>query len=185
MGLACAFAVALGLALAGLMWAHLILTVDSGPVKADVMVLLGGGSVVRPQHVADLFKAGASPKIIITGLGDWELNEQMLETNGVPSEAILLEKKATTTFENAKFCLPLLRQLGAKRVLLVTSWYHSRRAMASFRHFAPELQFFSSPATLNDTGQKLFVAVQEERGYTLREYPKLLGYWLWHGVQPF
>jgi len=184
-GLATVSVVVIFLVVAALSWAHPILTLDSGPVKADVMVLLGGGSVVRPQRVVELYKAGAAAKIIITGTGDCERNQQVLETNGVPESAILLEPMATTTFENAKFSLPLLRQLGSKRVLLVTSWYHTRRAVACFRHFAPDIQFYSAPATLNDTGQKLFIAVQEERVYTLKEYPKLLFYWLWHGVQPF
>ena len=52
---------------------------------------------------------------------------------GVPRAAILEEGKARTTAENAVEIVKLLRARGIKRVLLVTSSLHMRRALASFR----------------------------------------------------
>jgi uncharacterized SAM-binding protein YcdF (DUF218 family) len=55
---------------------------------------------------------------------DWSLAQ------GVPSEAILLEGASRTTRENLSLALPLLRQNGVRRVLIVSDPLHMRRAMA-------------------------------------------------------
>ena len=46
-----------------------VLTVDSGPVKADVLVVLGGRPD-RAVRAAELFQQGAAPKVLVSGLGD-------------------------------------------------------------------------------------------------------------------
>jgi uncharacterized SAM-binding protein YcdF (DUF218 family) len=174
-----------------------VLTVDSGEVKADVMVTLGGGNE-RLERVAELFKAGEAPKVIVAGFGDGELNEQLLENTGVPAAAIFLESQSHTTRENAEFSIPLLRSLGAHRVIIVTSWYHSRRALACFEHYAPDIQFYSRPSYFGymgktedgrqkteDGGQTTTEAEWKQvRRYADTEYVKLLGYWVCYGVCP-
>ena len=118
-GIATGIAVLLLLAaLAGHFFPRQILTVDSGPVKADVMVVLGGGFRERPLRAAELFKAGEAPKVLVSGTGDCESNAQVLESNGVPASDIILESKSRTTRENADFSIPLLRAMGAKRVVV-------------------------------------------------------------------
>jgi len=162
---------------------HELLKVDSGPVSADVLVVVGGAPTERPQRAAELYKAGRAPKIILSGTGDGLFAEHMLETNGVPASAIVREGNSHTTFENAKFSIPLLRTMGAKRVIIVTSWYHSRRALACFKHFAPDITFYSRPS--------YYAYSRSEWGHTglhayiKMEYLKIAGYWLWHGVCPF
>jgi hypothetical protein len=47
----------------------------------------------------------------------------------------------------------LLRQMGAKRVIIVTSWYHSRRALACFEHYAPDIKFYSRPSYFGYVGK--------------------------------
>jgi uncharacterized SAM-binding protein YcdF (DUF218 family) len=123
-----------------------VLTVDSGPVKADAIVVLGGGMTERPERAAELFKQGEAPEILVSGKGDCASNEKLLEKEGVPEKVITLECGSHTTRENAEFSIPLLRQMGAHRVIIVTSWYHSRRALACFEHYAPDLKFYSRPS---------------------------------------
>ena len=127
------FGLLLLLGLAAVLFPQEILTVDSGPVKADALVVLGGGDE-RPTRAAELFKQGAAPKVIVSGSGDCEFHERSLEKNGVPAAAIVLECDSKTTQENAKFSIPVLRQMGARHVIIVTSWYHSRRALCCFKH---------------------------------------------------
>jgi uncharacterized SAM-binding protein YcdF (DUF218 family) len=122
-----------------------LLTIESGKINADVMVVLGGGPTERPGHALELFTQGAANKILLTGSGDCKQGANILEQGGVAHDTIILECDSHTTLENAKFSVPLLRKLGAKRVIIVTSWYHSRRALACFKHFAPEIQFYSRP----------------------------------------
>jgi len=162
---------------------HQLLTVESGDVKADALIVLGGGSEERPKRAAELYKTGAAPIIIVSGVGDCDLNVHILKQAGVPETAIFVERRAVSTLENAKFSIPLLRQMGARRVIIVTSWYHSRRALACFRHVAPDIEFYSRPAYLTYPRSKW--GVYDTNIDIRAEYMKLLGYWVWYGVCPF
>jgi uncharacterized SAM-binding protein YcdF (DUF218 family) len=140
--------------LAALAWffPQQVLTMDSGPVKADVLVVMGG-TPDRAVRAAELFKQGAAPKVLVSGLGDNASNRKLLEQNGVTNTAIILENKSHTTRENAEFSIPMLRALGARRVIIVTSWYHSRRALMCFEHYAPDIQFYSRPSYFGYVGR--------------------------------
>jgi uncharacterized SAM-binding protein YcdF (DUF218 family) len=50
----------------------------------------------------------------------------------VPDDAIVLETKARNTRENGLFSRELLQEMGAGKVLLVTSAWHMRRSEAVF-----------------------------------------------------
>ena len=159
-----------------------VLTVDSGPVKADLLVVLGGGGGERPARAVELFKQGVAPKILVSGNGDCEWIKNFLERNGVPGAAITLESRSGTTRENAEFSIPLLRQMGAQRVIIVTSWFHSRRALACFKHYAPDINFYSRPSY---TGYSEAGWNQKGvRGGFRAEYFKLVGYLVCYGVWP-
>jgi uncharacterized SAM-binding protein YcdF (DUF218 family) len=176
------FALLVLLAAAAYFFPQIFLCVDSGTVKADAMVVLGGGSHERPERAAELFKERAAPRIIVSGLGDDEINRQLLIHAGVPPGAIQIEVRSTTTRENAEFTIKLLRERKMKRVIIVTSWYHSRRALKTFEHFAPEIKFYSRPsyfALARADWSRNF----EKRIYL--EYIKLSGYWIRYGVCPF
>jgi uncharacterized SAM-binding protein YcdF (DUF218 family) len=162
-----------------------LLCVDSGPVRADVIVVLGGGTGLheRPERAVELFKEHDAPRIILSGLGDSGGNRAMLIRAGVPKNAIGIEGQSRTTRENAEFTIKLLRAENAHRVILVTSWYHSRRALRCFEHYAPDIQFYSRPsyfayARADWPGEHVV-----HRIYL--EYPKLAGYWVYYGVRPF
>jgi len=159
-----------------------ILTVDSGKVKADVIVILGGGSHERPLRAAELFKRNAAPRLIITGEGDDEINRQLLLQAGIPAAAIQVEGKSTTTRENAEFTIKLLRAEKVQSAILVTSWYHSRRALKTFEHFAPEIKFYSRPSYFA-YADKNWSRLTTKHVYW--EYAKLPGYWVRYGVWPF
>ncbi len=159
------------------------LTVDSGPVTADVIIVIGGGSHERPLRAAQLFQQHAAARVLITGAGDDKINRQLLIANGVPARAIEVENQSSTTCENAKFTIQRLRTEHVRSAILVTSWYHARRAEKTFAHFAPELKFYSRPA--------YFAYARDDwkkRGINRRmrlEFLKLPGYWIRYGVNPF
>lgn len=159
------------------------LCVDSGPVTADVIVILGGGLHERPERAAELFKRRAAPRIIISGVGDDWINRQILLQSGVPASAIEVEGHSTTTCENAKFTIKLLRAEKIHSAIVVTSWYHARRGLKTFEHFAPELKFYSRPSYYAfDRAEWL----QHGNARRIRwEFLKLPGYWIRYGVNPF
>jgi uncharacterized SAM-binding protein YcdF (DUF218 family) len=102
---------------------------------------------------------------------------------GVPASAIELECNSKTTRENAEFSIALLRKRGAKSAIIVTSWYHSRRALRCFRHYGPDIQFYSRPSCVAYTRAEWRGA--GSWGYIRSEYEKLVGYWLRFGICPF
>ncbi|HEY1719149.1 MAG TPA: YdcF family protein [Verrucomicrobiae bacterium] len=173
----------LALVAAAFFFPKIFLCVDSGPVKADVIVLLGGGLGERPERAAELFKERAAPRIIVSGLGDCEINRRLLLKAGVPDGAVQLEGRSRTTKENAQFTIQLLREQGVRRVIIVTSWYHSRRALKTFQHFAPEMKFYSRPSYFAFARADWLRQKISRRIYL--EFLKLPGYWIRYGVNPF
>ena len=196
---------------AALFFPQQVLCVDSGPVQADALVVLGGGSFERPIRAAELYRAGVVPRILVSGAGDGEENKRVLLSKGVPASAIEVESKSLSTKQNAQFSIPLLRAMkaqdlgatphptlspngaereaggrgpaGANRVIIVTSWYHSRRALHAFQHYAPDMQFYSRPSYYGYPRAEW--SKHGLRGYIRAEYAKLAGYWLCYGVWPF
>jgi uncharacterized SAM-binding protein YcdF (DUF218 family) len=165
-----------------LLFPQVFLRVDSGPVKADVIIVLGGGTHERPEYAARLFLDHAAPRILISGRGDDEINRRILVRDGVPARDITVENKSKTTRENALFCAPLLKAEKVRSAIIVTSWYHSRRALKTFEHFAPDIKYYSRPSYYK------YKHTQWSRDFARRvywEYIKLPGYWVAYGVWPF
>jgi uncharacterized SAM-binding protein YcdF (DUF218 family) len=160
-----------------------ILCVDSGAVKAGALVVLGGDSVHRPVRAAELFRSNAAPVVVVSGgPGGCEDIEAMLKARGVPAGAIVVEDRSRNTMENAEFSVAILRRGGLTNAIIVTSWYHSRRALNCFRHAAPEMQFYSRPSY---DGLVRAEWSRNGMGTNIRaEYMKLMGYWVRYGVCP-
>jgi len=178
-----ALAVALLAGVAACFFPQRVLTVDSGEVTADALVVLGGGSLERPERAVELFKAGAAPLIVCTGIGDAEVYASYLTHAGVPAADILLEPDSHSTKENAKYTVAMLRARHLKSAIIVTTWYHSRRALACFEHYAPDVTFYSRPSYYG------YPKTEWNRPgvshYIKAEYVKLPGYWVCYGVWPF
>ena len=60
---------------------------------------------------------------------------------GISKSKIHHEQEATSTVENATFTDPILTKLGAKKVVLVTNWFHAPRSLAVFRRHQPGREF--------------------------------------------
>ncbi len=120
--------------------------VDEPPIKADAIVVLGGGLQYRPFEAASLYLKGWAPKVLVTdvhlrptdrmGLTQPErrVTEQILVKQGVPKNAIVaVGKSVTTTFDEALAVRDWARDNDAKRLLVVTEIFHTRRARWIFR----------------------------------------------------
>ena len=120
--------------------------------RAEVIVILGGGmgagrnqpyaemwtGADRVWHAARLYHAGRAPLIIPSGTGEGESSVPLLLDLGVPAQAIRPETQARNTEENALNVARMVRALpageaqAARRILLVTSAGHMRRALLNF-----------------------------------------------------
>ncbi|MGD0957674.1 MAG: YdcF family protein [Candidatus Acidiferrales bacterium] len=129
------------LRLAGDFW-----VVDDGPAPSDAIVVLGDDNYNgdRAARAAALFKAGWAPRAVASGraLRSYasiaELEQRDLVANGVPQDAIVrFDHRAEDTREEALALRQLVSQRGWKRILLVTSNYHTRRSRYIFARTLP------------------------------------------------
>ncbi len=166
----------------GLNSADRLLMVRQKPCNADVIVVLGGESKTRAAKVIELYRQGYAPRILVTGRNEETLIVHYLTANGVPEYAMLREPFATSTYENAVFTLPMLQRLNAKKVLLVTSWYHSRRALKIFQSISEKVELVSTPT--DTVAVASIIRDKQLRNFVLIEYVKNVGYWIKYGVFP-
>jgi uncharacterized SAM-binding protein YcdF (DUF218 family) len=113
-----------------------------GPVIPPRLAPDLGGAADRVWHGVRLFQAGKAPWLVLSGgtlpwrVQDGPEAEAMLAFAtdlGVPPEHVLIEAQSATTRGNAVETARLLAEHGIRRVLLVTSALHMRRAEATFR----------------------------------------------------
>lgn len=96
--------------------------------------------ILHTRVLAGLVVAQIFPKapIIVTGGNPRNGNTEggqmskMLRTYGIPKERILVEDRASSTVENARFSVPLAKEAGASGIILVTSSSHQDRADGNF-----------------------------------------------------
>lgn len=124
--------------------------------EADVIIMLGGtlsppgqwnpygdldSAADRIIETARLYRAGKAPRVLISGgrlfseadrPSEAEMVRALLVDVGVPQAAISVETQSRNTYENAIGSAKMLRDQPGARVLLVTSAWHMRRAVAVF-----------------------------------------------------
>jgi uncharacterized SAM-binding protein YcdF (DUF218 family) len=120
---------------------------EDRPQKADaVLVLAGDGWGSRILTAAQLVRDGYAPKVLVSGPdGAYGLYESDLAIpfavkRGYP-EAYFVPAKHSgrSTRAEAVALMPEIRREGIRRMLLVTSNFHTRRAGQIFRDVAPDL----------------------------------------------
>ena len=161
-----------------------LLCEESPRLDGQAIVVLGGDVTQRPARAVEIFQqcAPAVAVVLVSGAGDTDEVKRYLEAKGVPAGAIEVEEQSRNTKQNAEFSVKLLRQRQVKRAIIVTSWFHTRRALNCFRHFAPEIEFAAAP-TVADRPEGHWPEKGEQRRVLL-EYVKLAYYWPRYGIAP-
>ena len=129
--------------------------------EADAIVLLGGSmgietnlssyaemwpSADRVWQSARLYKAGKAPIVIATGNGAIDTTLPLLKDFGLPG-GIVSFHDARNTEEEAK----LVERMGYKKILLVTSAWHMKRARLMFEKYAPSVEVVCAPADFENS----------------------------------
>ena len=133
------------------------LTPEAKPIPwtPDAIVLLGGGDKARVEEGVRRAAEFPSAPVIITGNARW-MREQIGERIQ-PESRILMEREAKNTWEDAANSAPILDRLGAEKVLLVTNWFHARRALGTFRRVQPKrtfaMAFSPKPSVMHEWDQ--------------------------------
>jgi glycosyltransferase involved in cell wall biosynthesis len=175
-------------------WLAEPLRMQAAPQPSDAIVVLaggvgesgkaGGGYQERVKRGVDLFRAGWAPRLVFVSgytfvFQEAEVMGQLAEAHGVPRQAILLETAARNTREDVTAVRALARRHGWGRILLVSSPYHMRRAISTWRKHARDVearpipvrqsQFYTHPRGAGPNLEQL-------RGI-LHEYAALVYYW--------
>jgi len=180
----------------GAAWA---LIVSAELPRADALFVLSGSGayVERTQRAAQLFRQGRAPKIILTNdniRGPWSVEEQrnptfteratseLLRSGVTPDRIEVLPDTISSTYSEALILRRYATEHGLRSILVVTSSYHSRRALWTLRRVfqgsgvevgletvAPGQQM-PSPAT--------WWWYPSAWQLVALEYPKLIYYWL-------
>jgi uncharacterized SAM-binding protein YcdF (DUF218 family) len=120
--------------------------VDEPSEHADALVVLSDDNFYadRATHAAQLFREGVAPTVVASGrrlrpnAGISELMEHDLVERGVPREKIVrLSHDADSTKEEAASVAKLAQEMRWKRIVVVTSNYHTRRARYIFSRVFP------------------------------------------------
>jgi uncharacterized SAM-binding protein YcdF (DUF218 family) len=109
-----------------------------------------------------------------------ELMRELAVSQGVPASAIILETKAENTRESITSVAQVLGTSGWRRILLVSSPYHMRRALLVWRKAAPEVRVVSTPVTQSQFYAHGSGATLDQMRGILHEYVAIGAYW-WHG----
>jgi uncharacterized SAM-binding protein YcdF (DUF218 family) len=127
--------------LAGQAW-----MVNDPAVQADAMIVLGDDNYNgdRAAHAAELYRMGLAPIVVASGrslrpyAGIAEMIARDLESHGVPAAPIVeFSYRADDTRDEAEALSGLIASRGWKRILVVTSNYHARRARFIFARVLP------------------------------------------------
>ncbi len=122
--------------------------------EGDVIVILGGGAyntgILKEDSTKRLLTGFVLHKqtnlpIILSGgasigvLPEAEIMKGLLLTLGVDKSKIYTDVNSRDTGENAQEVKKLCERLGCKKIILVTSAYHMRRAMLAFQRAGLEV----------------------------------------------
>jgi uncharacterized SAM-binding protein YcdF (DUF218 family) len=136
------------------------LEADAPPQRADAIVVFGGGVgesgqagggyQERVKQAVDLYRQGFAPRVVISSgfvfaFKEADVMRSLAAANGVPESAIVLELEAANTRQNVMFTDAILEKNGWRRILLVSSPYHMRRALLTWKKAAPQIDVVPAP----------------------------------------
>ena len=123
--------------------------VVNDPKPADLILVLGGGNNdLRYWNGVQLMQEGYAPRLILDvfskaqtfGHSDIELAQDFLQRT-TPGQSTVCPLPENSTYDEARYLEPCLAGLGVKSILVVTSEYHTRRALSILQHRLPQYQF--------------------------------------------
>ena len=132
--------------------------------EADLIVVLGAGLrrdgspgfalTRRANHAAELYFQGLAPRILCTGAqadfyprSEAEGCQEVLQRQGIPANAILLEETSHSTEENAIQTQNIMTDAQWESLIIVSDSYHVYRANHLFQSVG--IQTYTSPVPFN------------------------------------
>lgn len=143
-----------------------LLMVDETLAPADAIVVLGDDNYAgeRARHAAKLYRERWAPRVVASGryirpyASVADLIQRDLVQNGVPAEHILAARsRVENTREEAFEMRRIIREQRWRRVIVVTSNFHTRRARYIFYRAL-------------DPGTELLISAAEDSGFPIQNW---------------
>jgi len=176
------------------------------PVRDADLIFVIAGRMERKQYGLQLFKAGWTPKLILS-IGRFEVSKMSrLNLNGI-KELIMLRDQTPpqerhffltvdasgigtekvrlrrwSTYGEVLALRSLLENKNVRRVIVISTDIHLRRLAFTlekvFRNMPVEFLFCPVPFPLTSLRKEKWWATAEDRHFVLKEMMKLVGYWI-------
>lgn len=178
-----------------------LLIIEKPNDEADSIVVLAGSTtyVERTQKAAELFGKGRAQRVFLTddgGRAGWsnkekrnppysDLARDQLAAMNIPSEKIeILPHTGDGTNYEAAYFASIAKENGIRSAMLVTSPYHTRRALWAFENAAKaeglEIDFGVASPLPGIESPPTFSWWLSSKGWSMvaGEYVKFIYYWL-------
>jgi hypothetical protein len=122
------------------------------PQRADVILVLAGETDRRPERALQLLANGFGSRIVLDvpahattfGFTQIQLAQKYIQDLGQSSAVSICPIDGLSTKAESKDAGVCLAREGAKSVLIVTSDFHTRRALSVFRRELPAYTYFAA-----------------------------------------
>ena len=150
--------------------------------KSDAIVVLAGETNLREQRALELLRQEMAPRLLLDAEAGEQIYDQPLteiaqryirslpEADRISVCAITGRSTVAETADVAR----CLQPVGAHRVLIVTSDYHSRRALTIFSHRLPQYQWSVAAARNPSAFGDAWWTHREWAKVTFDEWTKLI-----------
>jgi len=164
------------------------LAAEAAPGQADLAFVFGTRHGEPAYIAADLARRGVVSYVTLTGghnrlTGENEALAHLaiLVREGVPPERIIVENSSTNTLENVTFALPKIAARlpldSIQAVVVVTKWYHCRRAIMTLkRHLPPGIRYFTRSYEPRDVTRQDWYLRAEAARRVLKEWQCIPAY---------
>jgi uncharacterized SAM-binding protein YcdF (DUF218 family) len=157
------------------------LTPDDDLQVADaILVFSGDPDYERTLEAVHLYHLGYGRYLVFSGRGGPGDSAQSMAAvarlHGVPDQAILEDGRATNTYQNVLFVRELLARVHVRKLILVTSAYHQRRAYLVAHHVLRDVVLINHAAAQSRRTPREWWRDPAARATVAREYMKLAGY---------
>ena len=163
---------------------------DTNCQAADAIVAVSGGdTLARTDEAIDLYKHGWAPLLIFSGAAQdtsgpsnaLAMRRHAVE-QGVPESVIQIEEFSRNTAENAANTSTFIANRDIKRIILVTSPYHQRRASLEFSaKLGPTVRIVNHPASHDRQWSSMWWVTPGGWWLALGEMAKIIAYYTGNG----
>ena len=156
-----------------------ILVIDQ-PQTSDAIMVLGGETYVRPARAVELLHQGIAPHVFLDVQVEQVYDQSLVEIAqryindlGEAGRVSVCPITSFSTLAEADEMSQCLSAIGAHRVLIVTSDYHTRRALMVLRHQLPHYELSVAAARDPERFGEAWWTTREWAKNTFSEWSKI------------